>query len=290
MLLGELVGAAGTSAGTGATGGVEASAGETGAGVPSGGAGGEGSEEGEAGAPGACSYADGGATTGLTESGVYNDGPLPAPWETSFEEGFCDYRFDAGFCYANGAASYRVVTSPVRTGSFAAAFEVVVEGTPGTNHTRCVREGLLPTEAYYGAWYFLPEPASDPNNWNLFFFQGGEIGFRLHGLWDVSLEQRANGDLAAYVRNQLAARVYRQQAPVPIPIGRWFQLEFYLKRAADASGEVALFQDGVEVLRVANIRTDDSSFGQWYVGNLAHGLRPSQFTLYVDDVTVRLGP
>ena len=32
--------------------------------------------------------------------------------------------------------------------------------------------------------------------------------------------------------------------------------------------------------------TDDSNFGQWYVGNYADGLEPADSTLYVDDVTI----
>jgi hypothetical protein len=38
---------------------------------------------------------------------------------------------------------------------------------------------------------------------------------------------------------------------------------------------------------LTNILTDDSSVGQWYVGNLATGLTPPASTLYVDDVTIR---
>ncbi|HEX6242688.1 MAG TPA: heparin lyase I family protein, partial [Polyangiales bacterium] len=74
--------------------------------------------------------------------------------------------------------------------------------------------------------------------------------------------------------------------PVPVPINTWFQLEFHLKRAADASGEVALYQDGQRLIEEKNLITDDSSWGQWYVGNFATALTPADFTLYVDDVTI----
>jgi len=57
--------------------------------------------------------------------------------------------------------------------------------------------------------------------------------------------------------------------------------------AADATGAVALYQDGEELLEVTNLITDDSTWGQWYVGNLATGLRPADSKLYVDDVTIR---
>ena len=64
-------------------------------------------------------------------------------------------------------------------------------------------------------------------------------------------------------------------------------MQFYLVRAADPTGEVALYQDGELLLDQTNILTDDSSVGQWYVGNLATGLTPSESTLYVDDVSIR---
>jgi hypothetical protein len=74
---------------------------------------------------------------------------------------------------------------------------------------------------------------------------------------------------------------------VPIPIQAWFQLELHLKRAADATGEVALYQDGQLLIDQKGLRTDDTSWGQWYVGNYADALTPPDFTLYVDDVTIR---
>ena len=33
--------------------------------------------------------------------------------------------------------------------------------------------------------------------------------------------------------------------------------------------------------------TDNTDFGQWYVGNFADALTPPGSTLYVDDVTIR---
>jgi hypothetical protein len=36
--------------------------------------------------------------------------------------------------------------------------------------------------------------------------------------------------------------------------------------------------------------TDPSNWGQWYVGNLATALAPSNSTIYVDDVTIGTTP
>lgn len=225
----------------------------------------------------------------LNDNGVFNDGPLPAPWQTSFEDGFCGYKHQAGFCYTDAHSEYRLVTSPVHTGPFAAAFDFHPTDRPGERQARCVREGVLADEAYYGAWYFVPSSLSEARTWNLFHFQGGPPGELLHSLWDVSMDD-SSGALAVFVLDSINGDRYEAMAPVPIPRNRWFRLEFYLKRSAEATGEIALFQDDTELLRRADLITDDSPFGQWYVGNWTNSLTGanSTTTVYVDDVTVRL--
>src|SRR5262249_48859331 len=152
------------------------------------------------------------------------------------------------------------------------AFRVMADDADAAQ-ARCVRQGALPTAAYYGAWYFVPELAQNSKNWNLVHFQGGDTSEQ-HNLWDVSLENGASGELEIFVRDFLNAGVdvLRPATPTPIPIGAWFHVQLYLERAADATGEIALYQDGQKLLDITNVITDDSTFGQWYVGNLANGL------------------
>jgi Polysaccharide lyase len=238
-----------------------------------------------------CGENEGGASSSADEPSD-DDGLLDAPWQTSFEDGFCGYRRDAGFCYSNPGAGYRLVTSPVRTGPFAAAFDLDMDTSNFQHQARCVREGTLPDAAVYGAWFFIPSGASDPDNWNLVHFRGGEPGQRgpTAGTWDVTVGQSRTGELALYVADLRLGTRYVQQNPVALPTDRWFHLELYLKRAADPTGEVALFQDGEELIRVTEVVTDVNTLTQWYVGNYALSLFPSQSTLYVDDVSIRLQP
>ena len=211
--------------------------------------------------------------------------PIGMPWSTGFEHGFCDYEELAGFCYNEMLSSYETVTSPVHSGRYAAAFHVTGDNLAG-HQTRCVRQGELPTAAYYGVWYLVPAHATSNDLWNLVHFQGGDSTAQ-HGLWDISLENDSNGDLQVFVFDFLNGRQYRSSTPNPIPIGTWFHLELFLKRAADATGEVALYQDGQLLFDMTNLVTDDTSWGQWYVGNYATGLSPPDSTLYVDDITIR---
>ena len=237
-------------------------------------------------------------TRPLLDGGVALTGaePITLPWTTGFENQLdCDYREVAGSCYGFPPGLYRVVNSPVHTGQFAAEFTVVTGTDAGaTPQCRCMRTGVFPTEAYYGAWYYIQESATNSGLWNLFHIQGGDD---LHLLWDVSL---VNGSTDAGSTGPLNLRVYSKQflppnartdGP-PVPIGSWFHIEFYWKRAKDKTGEVALYQDGIRVVDLANISTDDTGTGQgqWYVGNLADALQPPRSTVYVDDITIRATP
>jgi hypothetical protein len=218
--------------------------------------------------------------------GQSGDGSVPLPWSTGFENGFCDYAPPVGFCYEGGGGSYSLVTSPVHSGRYAAAFSVNA-AIDGGSQARCVLQGVFPTAAYYSAWYYVPAPAVVVNggNWNLFHFQGGSD---LHGLWDMSLSSPNDGGLYAFVRDYVTFAASNSTAAPPIPIGRWFHFEVYVKRANDATGEISLLQDGVPAGQLTGLATDNTDVGQWYVGNLTstNAIMPPVSTVYVDDVTI----
>jgi hypothetical protein len=218
------------------------------------------------------------------------DASVNVPWSTGFEDGFCGYAPPMGFCFGTGSSSYAIVASPVHSGRYAAAFSVDSRGDAGSQ-VRCVEDGVFPEAAYYGAWYYVPTPAVNNGLWNLFHYQGGLPGQTLHGLWDVSLVDVGDaGDLHISFFDFLAASVPDVSAVPPIPIAKWFHVEVYFKRAKDASGELSVWQDGVLAADLKGLTTDDTDWGQWYVGNLATALSPPVSTVYVDDVTIGSAP
>jgi hypothetical protein len=83
----------------------------------------------------------------------------------------------------------------------------------------------------------------------------------------------------------------QENAPAVEP-GRWFHVEFRWHRAQDATGSVALYQDGKLVVGAEDIQTETTGSvrQQWYVGNLVGGVTPPESTLYVDDVSIELPP
>jgi len=247
-----------------------------------------------AGAPAACApHLDVGQWKCATSTGKPEDadaGATPVtdaiavPWSTGFEDGFCDYAAARGFCYSNTNATYELVTSPVHSGKRAAAFSVSAED-PNGRQARCVREGTLPTEAYYGAWFYIPATATNSDNWNLMFFEGGDPENPTK-LWDVSLGNAAGGSLYLYVYEQTPGIIHPANGMPAVPIGSWFFVEFYWKQATDGSGQVALEQDHVRVLDVP-VSAAAVGWARWHVGDLADALVPPDSTVYVDDISIR---
>lgn len=227
---------------------------------------------------------------------VTHYGPVDEHWSTSFENGLCDHQRAGGRCYGDEVYTSReVVTWPAHSGRRAAAFTIKTDSADEEarerSHTRCFLEGRMPEDAVYGAWFYLPQAATDLVNWNLVHVLGGEQPTGAHGMWDISLENTEDGGLSLYVADYvLGGPPKRASVPVPVPIGTWFHLEFRWRRADDETGIVALYQDGQLLWEETDRVTDASPFAQWYVGNLAISLTPATSTIYVDDVTIRPAP
>jgi hypothetical protein len=221
-------------------------------------------------------------------------GPVPdptlsisLPWSTGFEDGLCGYAAPMGFCYGAGSGTYSVVTSPVHSGRYAAAFHVYSQADGGSQ-VRCVLQGVLPASAYYGAWYFIPVPPEINGVWNLFHFMSGLPEGGTRPFWDVSLSGAIDAGIRANLVDFMSGGTIEAGTVPPIPIGQWFHIEVYFRHAKDNTGELSLFQDGVEVetIHLDGAQADDSVWAQWYVGNWVSALQPPASTVYVDDITV----
>jgi hypothetical protein len=207
------------------------------------------------------------------------------PWSTGFEDGIDDYTRAGGYCYADPPASYEIVDSPVHGGQRAAAFSLVADESG--LQTRCVLRGDLPQSAYYSAYFYLPTAPRAANNWNLIHFRNREVPAP-RGIWDVSAAPQPDGSVRIYVFDHL--RMSTRMTAAKAPIGQWFEIGVYWERAKTPNGQFAVYIDGVLALDLQNLVTDDSTVTEWYVGNLADSLSPPDYTLYVDDVSIREMP
>lgn len=209
-------------------------------------------------------------------------------WQNGFEDGFCGYSEARGFCYSAPDATYRIVDGPVHSGRKAAAFTITTDAGREGEQARCVREGTLPKDAYYGAWFYIPQGTINNDNWNLMHFQSPSGDAPLDGDWDVSVVTTSDGKLAPWLRDYVGGNVIPPSIDVELPVDQWFSLTFRLRRESTATGVAALYLNGVLVVERTDVVTDDdSSWGQWYLGNLATNLSPSDSTIYIDDVSIR---
>lgn len=217
--------------------------------------------------------------------------PIASPWKNGFEDGFCGYAHAKGFCYASAAAAYELVEAPVHSGLHAVRFTVLDQPKPDGTQARCVREGKLPVDAVYGAWFFLTATATVTANWNLMYLNSGTDEDRsLRGQWDVSLGNADDGSLTLHVLNHLTGLPLDGEREVRL--NTWFHVEFRWRRAEDMTGKVALYKDGELVVEAEDLQTERSgaTWQQWYVGNLVEEVTPPDSTLYVDDVSIAPPP
>lgn len=211
---------------------------------------------------------------------------VPA-WSTSFEDGFCGYSEARGYCYTAPDAMYALTDVVTRTGRRAAAFSITTDPAKVGNQTRCIREGFLPADAYYGAWFYIPTRAKNNGTWNLIHFQGASDTTELHNLWDVSIHTDENGRMMPRLVRLLGRGPAAEHADVELRPGEWFSLQVRLKRDATEAGMIALYLNGALVAEYKDVITDDSMWGQWYIGNWADNLEPVESTIYIDDVSIQ---
>ena len=92
-----------------------------------------------------------------------------------------------------------------------------------------------------------------------------------------------------YLYDKNAKQSYGQSVS-NIPEGQWFQVEAFYKCSGDKTGHVTFWQDGVQILDVANVQTryPDGNCA-WSVNNYSTSLNPNPATVYVDDAAICLG-
>jgi hypothetical protein len=150
---------------------------------------------------------------------------------------------------------------------------------------------------YYGAWYYLPAPVTAVNYWNVFQFKS-ETATLNDPFWVLDLMPRADGSphlrlrwkgtvVGPFADDTTTGTKNYDQTKADVPIGRWFHVEAYLRQASDSTGRLTIWQDGVELFDMVDVKTKYVGGDErWSVNNYSNGLLPSLATLYVDDATV----
>jgi len=201
-----------------------------------------------------------------------------------------------GLCDVAGSQS-QATQEKAHSGSWSA--KLSISGAWGAVRLKRWKETAANRELYYTAWFFIPQvytvdqAAGGSTNWwqtksttatqnDPFFLIGWfnpSAGVMRQQLvwWGPATEGPAAG--------QSGPRTWN--SPINVPIGRWFKHEVRLVNAGDFTGAIQVWQDGVEIFHLENVKTRyPTGTPEWGLANYASNISPSPYYFYVDDVSI----
>jgi hypothetical protein len=172
---------------------------------------------------------------------------------------------------------------------------------PGTGGIRLWRwnEPMQNRELYYSVWYYFPRGYTvGQNGWNnilqyksrtsdgkndpFFLMQWKNQGTAMY----PSLYWWQPSSMEGPQPGQFGQRTW-DFPNVPIPVGRWFNIEVRYVCAGDFTGAIQVWQDGVQLIRLEGIRTAfPGGDCIWAVTNYAQNISPAPYNMYVDDAAI----
>jgi len=231
--------------------------------------------------------------------GDIGDGGASLLWTATFEPGdLSEWLADGkGGTYVENVTVFPMVTTDVaHRGHYAGVATITppLTGEPSINYL--FREQPSPREAYYSAWYFIPASVTVRSWLSLSHFRCSHTGDGndLFPIWDVNLIPRPDGSLIAHLYNYVLVQNFEQFIPVPVPLGRWVQFEVLFRKAADTTGHIEVWQDGIPIIDVPYAITAETDWVQWDAGGSSTDLGLSApAVIYMDDAAIslaRVGP
>jgi hypothetical protein len=215
---------------------------------------------------------------------------LEAPyWMADHETGdFSQWSKDEhGNSYLLGDATLSIVSSPVHSGRYAAKSSVNAAGRLAT--ARLYRQDTLPPEAYYSVWLYVPAEYSVGDYWSVFEFSGrtdpNDSG-TFTTAWTLNLHPSPDTGLSWYVWDGIRGQDLMPANPVGVPVGRWFQLEAFVRQATDDTGQVSFWVDGSLFVDQSGVSTVPTLWMSWSVGSVEPSGTQEPADLYIDDAVI----
>jgi hypothetical protein len=221
-------------------------------------------------------------------------------WTSRFEGGnFAEWtpaRFGFGSSSATAPNTIEVSSERTHQGSLYAA-KLTVSGTatnPGGIGSSLVQNGGLPTQAYYSAWYYLPQSVTVTHYWVIMKFRAELGNPPTQGeLFDVNFTNPSAGVMSLRVYDHRSSDLpLSVRQPPEVPVNTWFQLEAFYRDASDSTGRLTLWLNGQQILDWQGA-TGLTSWVAWDVVSVGETLFPEPAILYVDDCAIsqtRVGP
>jgi Polysaccharide lyase len=222
-------------------------------------------------------------------------------WSADHETGDLSqwYAGGGGGEFNSRAAMSRASQDVAHSGRYSAEMTI---STPVESAVRLFRwnESRAYPEARYGVWFYFPERYTAPVWWNIFSFKSRNGTTANDPFWSLQVGNRRGG--ATYVflnwwnglsiegphRGEFGGRNY-SQAVRDNPVRQWTHLEVSLRQSSAFDGQIVVWQDGVELFNMNNVRTRypaPNGANEWSVNNYSEIIVPSPTTVYIDDAVI----
>jgi len=218
-------------------------------------------------------------------------------WSAHHETG--DFMEWSGDSQGGSAADPPTTTTAVTTefahgGSHAVKLTNAAVGAYDTS--RVWRQAVYPAEAYYSAWYYLPQAYTATASWTIMQFRApaAQDPSVISYLLDVDLRSLPGGEMILSIYDHRPEYLRSPTPPVAVfvPVGRWFHVEGLFRNTADDRGRFSLWLDGqlnYDIQRPFGLNT----VVYWSPCSSSYDFTPSDAAIYVDDAAisvVRLTP
>jgi hypothetical protein len=194
--------------------------------------------------------------------------------------------------FNSGNAASGTSRDVAHTGRYSAKLTIT---TPPAAGVRLFRWGELQRydELYFSAWYYFPKRYDTPAGWwGIFQWKSKISATQNDPFFILNIGNRENGNMHLYMYGW-QTKVSYPQTTKDIPVAQWVHVEAFYRCAADGTGKVTVWQDGVQILDAQNVDTRYAN-GEchWSLANYSDQVTASPTTIYIDDVaisTTRIG-
>jgi hypothetical protein len=217
-------------------------------------------------------------------------GTEPPDWLADHETGdFSQWSTGGnGGTFVSNDGALNIVETPAHGGRYAAKSSINATGRLA--YARVFRQENLPEQAYFGAWFYLPQSYTVTGQyWNLFEFSGRDDPTNTNTtipLWSLNLRQSSDSKLIWYVWDGLRSQEVKPADPVSPPIGRWFRVLAFVHQATDQTGRAAFWIDDAPFIDQSGVSTVPNNWMSWTVGGLSLDIAEQPAEVYIDDAMI----
>jgi hypothetical protein len=154
------------------------------------------------------------------------------------------------------------------------------------------RELQSPPDAYYSAWYYLPQLYQTNSQWTIQKFRSrsdADPSAISHG-HDLNLRTLPGGQVVLYIfsHDPEYLQAPLSDPPAFVPVETWFHVEVFYRPRTDETGKILVWLDDRLAYDLEDRRTTGSDDVLWDPCNIGEDIQPAPPILYLDDAAISL--